>query len=46
MAELEKLSKLTNLTTFAVHGNPIENLAGFRFYIIAKLPNLRHLNFW
>lgn len=46
MAELEKLNKLVNLTSFAVHGNPIENLNGFRFYIVAKFPQLKHLNFW
>lgn len=45
LAEIERLKGLKNLTSLTLHGNPIENLVGFRHYIVAKLPNLKHLNF-
>jgi Leucine-rich repeat (LRR) protein len=45
LSEVDKLSKLKNLTAFTIHGNPVETLAGFRHYILTKLPNLKHLNF-
>lgn len=46
LSEIDKLAKLKNLTTLSVHGNPFENIDGFRFYIICKIPTLKHLNFW
>ena len=45
LTELDKLKSLKELTSLSVHGNPIENIPGFRFYIISKLPTLKHLNF-
>jgi len=43
--ELDKLKKLENLTTLAVHGNPIEKITGFRHYILVNLPRLKQVNF-
>jgi hypothetical protein len=43
--EVDKLQTLKNLNALTLHGNPIENLPGFRHYVLAKLPNLKHLNF-
>ena len=45
LTEIDKLIGLKNLTALSVHGNPVENLAGFRLYIISKLPTLKHVNF-
>jgi Leucine-rich repeat (LRR) protein len=45
LTEIDKLSNLKELTALAIHGNPIENLPGFRKYIINKIPQLKHLNF-
>ncbi len=42
---MDKLAKLKNLSTLTLHGNPVENLTGFRHYILSKLPTLKHLNF-
>ena len=42
---MDKLAKLKHLNALTLHGNPVENLPGFRHYILAKLPNLKHLNF-
>ncbi len=43
--ECDKLSKLNHLHSLTIHGNPIENLPGFRLYIVSKTPQLKHLNF-
>lgn len=45
LTEVDKLKRLPNLTMLTLHGNPIENLAAFRYYILNKLPALKHLNF-
>lgn len=45
LSEIDSLKKLKNLTALTIHGNPVENINGFRFYILSKLPNLKHLNF-
>ena len=45
LTEVDKLTKLKNLTAFTIHGNPVETLPGFRHYILNKMPALRHLNF-
>ena len=43
--ECDKLAKLSQLNSLTVHGNPIENIPGFRLYLVSKLPKLKHLNF-
>lgn len=45
LTEVEKFKRLKNLTSLTLHGNPVENLVGFRHYVLSKLPNLKHLNF-
>ncbi len=45
LSEIDKLKTLKNLTTLAIHGNPMEKVAGFRNYVLAHFPNLKHLNF-
>jgi Leucine-rich repeat (LRR) protein len=45
LAEIDKLSKLKQLSALTMHGNPIENLPSFKHYILFKLPKLKHLNF-
>ena len=46
ISELDKLSGLKNLRTLTVHGNPIEDeFSGYRHYIIARLPQLKNLDF-
>ncbi len=43
--ELDKLKKLQNLNTLAVHGNPMEKITGFRHYILVNFPRLKQINF-
>lgn len=43
--QCDKLEKLHHLNALTIHGNPIENLPGFRLYIISKLSQIKHLNF-
>ncbi len=45
LTEIDKLTQLKELTVLTLHGNPIENLPGYRHYILLKLPKLKHLNF-
>ncbi|XP_071951633.1 leucine-rich repeat-containing protein 51-like [Antedon mediterranea] len=43
--QVDKLSGLPDLITLTLHGNPMENERGYRHFILAKLPNLRSLDF-
>lgn len=43
--EINKLAALPNLITLTLHGNPIEGEAGYRQYVLSRLPGLRNLDF-
>lgn len=43
--EIDKLAKLPHLKTLTLHGNPLENIKGYRQYALSVLPNLRQLDF-
>ncbi|XP_033127151.1 leucine-rich repeat-containing protein 51-like [Anneissia japonica] len=43
--QVDKLAAFPNLITLTLHGNPLENEPGYRQLILAKLPNLRSLDF-
>eukprot|EP00128_Syssomonas_multiformis_P018099 Colp12_sorted_trinity150504_noHs@33881 len=45
LSEIDKLAKLPELRSLALHGNPIEGMKGYRQYVLAKLPNLKSLDF-
>lgn len=45
MAEIDKLASLGNLKSLTVHGNPMEDTKGYRYYIISKIPQLEKLDF-
>ncbi|XP_070553996.1 leucine-rich repeat-containing protein 51-like [Ptychodera flava] len=45
LSEIDKLGKLPNLMSLSLHGNPIENEKGYRKYVLAKVPQLRTLDF-
>jgi hypothetical protein len=45
MAEVDTLRGLQELQTLTLHGNPIENVEGYRFRAAAALPGLRKLDF-
>ncbi|XP_071489004.1 leucine-rich repeat-containing protein 51-like [Diadema antillarum] len=45
LEEIDKLAALPNLISLTVHGNLIEDLPGFRSYILSRLPKLKTLNF-
>ncbi|KAJ1552342.1 Leucine-rich repeat-containing protein 51, partial [Nowakowskiella sp. JEL0078] len=44
-SDIDKLSKLKSLHSLTLHGNPVENISGYRLYVIAKIPQLRNLDF-
>ena len=46
IAEIDKLSKLHQLHSLTLHGNPIEEeVSGYRQHVISKLPQLKHFDF-
>ena len=45
IAEVDKLSSLTRLKSLSLHGNPIEMNAGYRQYILSRLPQLQSFDF-
>ncbi|KAJ3322984.1 Leucine-rich repeat-containing protein 51 [Blyttiomyces sp. JEL0837] len=45
LSEIDKLANLENLRTLTLHGNPIENCKGYRQYVVARIPKLKHLDF-
>lgn len=45
ISEIDKLVALRNLRSLTLHGNPIEDIKGYRDYIISKIPQLEKLDF-
>ncbi|XP_033646990.1 leucine-rich repeat-containing protein 51-like [Asterias rubens] len=45
ISEMEKLAGLPNLIALTLHGNPIEDQKGYRQSIVAKLPQLKKIDF-
>ncbi|XP_059168067.1 leucine-rich repeat-containing protein 51-like [Physella acuta] len=45
MKEVNKLSSLQKLWKLTLHGNEIENIKGYRFFVLAALPNLVSFDF-
>ena len=45
IAEVDKLSTLDRLKSLTLHGNHIESNAGYRQYIICRLPQLQTFDF-
>ncbi|KAJ3324281.1 Leucine-rich repeat-containing protein 51 [Boothiomyces sp. JEL0866] len=43
--EVDKLGKLRNLRNLTLHGNPLEATKGYRFLVLSKIPQLKHLDF-
>jgi len=44
LASVEKLAKLENLMSLTMNGNPIENNASYRVFIVAAVPQLKSLD--
>lgn len=45
LSEIDKLAALPELINVTLHGNPIENIRGYRQHIIFMLPHLKTLDF-
>ena len=45
LSELDKLSNLKELRNLTLHGNPVVEEPNYRFYILSRLPKLKHLDF-
>ncbi|XP_067949013.1 leucine-rich repeat-containing protein 51-like [Watersipora subatra] len=45
MGEIEKLAKISSLKKLSLHGNPIENDKGYKYMVMAMLPQLDTLDF-
>ena len=45
MSEIDKLAGLPNLISVSLHGNPIENIKGYKNYILSTLPQIQNLDF-
>ncbi|KAI9204094.1 leucine-rich repeat-containing protein 51 [Polychytrium aggregatum] len=43
--DVDKLAPLTRLRTLTLHGNPVESAKGYRQCVLARLPQLKHLDF-
>ena len=43
--EVDKLAGLANLKAVSLQGNPIENITGYKDYIISTLPQIQILDF-
>ena len=44
-SEVEKLSSLCRLKSLSLHGNPIETLEGYRFFLLSRIPQLMTIDF-
>ena len=44
LSEIDKLGALPELFSITLHGNPIENIPGYKQYIISTLPRLKTLD--
>ncbi|KAJ3217424.1 Leucine-rich repeat-containing protein 51 [Dinochytrium kinnereticum] len=45
LSEIDKLSNFRKLRTLTLHGNPMENAAGYRYNVISRVPGIKHLDF-
>ncbi|KAJ3168780.1 Leucine-rich repeat-containing protein 51 [Irineochytrium annulatum] len=45
ISDVEKLASLRKLRTLTLHGNPVENVKGYRQHVIGGIPTLKHLDF-
>ncbi|KAI8798777.1 leucine-rich repeat-containing protein 51 [Biomphalaria glabrata] len=45
LKEINKLASCPKLTKLTLHGNAIENIKGYRFFVLAALPNLVNFDF-
>ncbi|XP_005804440.1 leucine-rich repeat-containing protein 51-like [Xiphophorus maculatus] len=45
LTEISKLGELNYLHTITLHGNGIENVKGYRNYVISMLPHLKRMDF-
>lgn len=43
--QIDQLQPLKNLRKLTLHGNPMENVKGYRYLVLAKLPQLQSLDF-
>lgn len=44
LSEIDKLGALPELFSITLHGNPIENIPGYKQYVISVLPHLKVLD--
>ncbi|KAK6172600.1 hypothetical protein SNE40_016223 [Patella caerulea] len=45
IGEVEKLQSLKNLRKLTLHGNPVENVKGYRHHVLALMPWLQNFDF-
>jgi Leucine-rich repeat (LRR) protein len=45
LSQIDKLASLQNLRNLTLHGNPVEQAKGYRYHVVSKLPQLKHLDF-
>ncbi|KAI8923624.1 hypothetical protein BC831DRAFT_470227, partial [Entophlyctis helioformis] len=43
--EVDQLGQLPHLRNLTLHGNPLESTKGYRYIVLARVPQLRHLDF-
>lgn len=44
-SEIDKLSELCRLRSLTLHGNPVESLDGYKFYVLTQIPQLMNIDF-
>jgi Leucine-rich repeat (LRR) protein len=45
LSQLDSLSHLKELRNLTIHGNPVVDEPNYRFFILSRLPKLKHLDF-
>ena len=45
ISEVDKLSKLPKLKSLTLHGNPIEIIPGYRYYVLSRVTHLQTFDF-
>lgn len=45
LSKLDKLSNLKELRNLTLHGNPVADDPNYKFFILSRLPKLKHLDF-
>ena len=45
LSEVDKLAALPHLQSLTLHGNPIEEIEGYRLYVLSKIPQLKNFDF-